>query len=413
VMGKIKLKLPDEKGRFGKYGGMYVPETLMYPLQQLAEAYEAAKSDKSFQAQLDKLLRDYAGRPTPLYFAERLSEKVGAKVYLKREDLCHTGAHKINNTLGQALLAKRMGKKRLIAETGAGQHGVATATAAALLGLQCDIYMGEEDMKRQALNVFRMRLLGARVIPVLSGSRTLKDAINEAMRDWVTNVHDTHYVIGSVVGPHPYPMIVRDFQSVIGKEARKQILAVEGRLPDYVIACVGGGSNSIGIFYPFIPDEDVKLIGVEAAGKGLDSGMHAATLVAGSEGVLHGAFSFVLQDMHGQIRTTHSISAGLDYPGVGPEHAYLKAVGRASYVAVTDEEALNAFKLLAETEGILPALEPAHAIAYLTKLSRSLKGDEVIIVCLSGRGDKDVEVVMRALGMEALSEEVSNPSANR
>jgi len=407
------LKLPDEKGRFGKYGGMYVPETLMYPLQQLAEAYEAAKSDKSFQAQLDKLLRDYAGRPTPLYFAERLSEKVGAKVYLKREDLCHTGAHKINNTLGQALLAKRMGKKRLIAETGAGQHGVATATAAALLGLQCDIYMGEEDMKRQALNVFRMRLLGARVIPVLSGSRTLKDAINEAMRDWVTNVHDTHYVIGSVVGPHPYPMIVRDFQSVIGKEARKQILAVEGRLPDYVIACVGGGSNSIGIFYPFIPDEDVKLIGVEAAGKGLDSGMHAATLVAGSEGVLHGAFSFVLQDMHGQIRTTHSISAGLDYPGVGPEHAYLKAVGRASYVAVTDEEALNAFKLLAETEGILPALEPAHAIAYLTKLSRSLKGDEVIIVCLSGRGDKDVEVVMRALGMEALSEEVSNPSANR
>jgi len=412
-MGKIKLKLPDEKGRFGKYGGMYVPETLMYPLQQLAEAYEAAKSDKSFQAQLDKLLRDYAGRPTPLYFAERLSEKVGAKVYLKREDLCHTGAHKINNTLGQALLAKRMGKKRLIAETGAGQHGVATATAAALLGLQCDIYMGEEDMKRQALNVFRMRLLGARVIPVLSGSRTLKDAINEAMRDWVTNVHDTHYVIGSVVGPHPYPMIVRDFQSVIGKEARRQILAVEGRLPDYVIACVGGGSNSIGIFYPFIPDEDVKLIGVEAAGKGLDSGMHAATLVAGSEGVLHGAFSFVLQDMHGQIRTTHSISAGLDYPGVGPEHAYLKAVGRASYVAVTDEEALNAFKLLAETEGILPALEPAHAIAYLTKLSRSLKGDEVIIVCLSGRGDKDVEVVMRALGMEALSEEVSNPSANR
>jgi len=402
------LKLPDERGRFGKYGGMYVPETLMYPLQQLAEAYEAVKSDESFQAQLDKLLRDYAGRPTPLYFAQRLSERVGAKVYLKREDLCHTGAHKINNTLGQALLARRMGKSRLIAETGAGQHGVATATAAALLGLQCDIYMGEEDMKRQALNVFRMRLLGARVIPVLSGSRTLKDAINEAMRDWVTNVHDTHYVIGSVVGPHPYPMIVRDFQSVIGKEAREQILAVEGRLPDYVIACVGGGSNSIGIFYPFIPDEDVKLIGVEAAGKGIESGMHAATLVAGSEGVLHGAFSFVLQDKHGQIRTTHSISAGLDYPGVGPEHAYLKAVGRAKYVAVTDEEALNAFKLLAETEGILPALEPAHAIAYLTKLSRSLKGDEVIIVCLSGRGDKDVEVVMRALGMDAEFHELNH-----
>lgn len=402
------MKLPDERGRFGKYGGMYVPETLMYPLQQLAEAYEAVKSDESFQAQLDKLLRDYAGRPTPLYFAQRLSERVGAKVYLKREDLCHTGAHKINNTLGQALLAKRMGKSRLIAETGAGQHGVATATAAALLGLQCDIYMGEEDMKRQALNVFRMRLLGARVIPVLSGSRTLKDAINEAMRDWVTNVHDTHYVIGSVVGPHPYPMIVRDFQSVIGKEAREQILAVEGRLPDYVIACVGGGSNSIGIFYPFIPDEDVKLIGVEAAGKGIESGMHAATLVAGSEGVLHGAFSFVLQDKHGQIRTTHSISAGLDYPGVGPEHAYLKAVGRAKYVAVTDEEALNAFKLLTETEGILPALEPAHAIAYLTKLSRSLKGDEVIIVCLSGRGDKDVEVVMRALGMDAEFHELNH-----
>jgi tryptophan synthase beta chain len=407
-MGKVRLKLPDERGRFGKYGGMYVPETLMYPLQQLAEAYEAVKSDESFQAQLDKLLRDYAGRPTPLYFAQRLSERVGAKVYLKREDLCHTGAHKINNTLGQALLAKRMGKSRLIAETGAGQHGVATATAAALLGLQCDIYMGEEDMKRQALNVFRMRLLGARVIPVLSGSRTLKDAINEAMRDWVTNVHDTHYVIGSVVGPHPYPMIVRDFQSVIGKEAREQILAVEGRLPDYVIACVGGGSNSIGIFYPFIPDEDVKLIGVEAAGKGIESGMHAATLVAGSEGVLHGAFSFVLQDKHGQIRTTHSISAGLDYPGVGPEHAYLKAVGRAKYVAVTDEEALNAFKLLTETEGILPALEPAHAIAYLTKLSRSLKGDEVIIVCLSGRGDKDVEVVMRALGMDAEFHELNH-----
>jgi tryptophan synthase beta chain len=407
-MGKVRLKLPDERGRFGKYGGMYVPETLMYPLQQLAEAYEAVKSDESFQAQLDKLLRDYAGRPTPLYFAQRLSERVGAKVYLKREDLCHTGAHKINNTLGQALLARRMGKSRLIAETGAGQHGVATATAAALLGLQCDIYMGEEDMKRQALNVFRMRLLGARVIPVLSGSRTLKDAINEAMRDWVTNVHDTHYVIGSVVGPHPYPMIVRDFQSVIGKEAREQILAVEGRLPDYVIACVGGGSNSIGIFYPFIPDEDVKLIGVEAAGKGIESGMHAATLVAGSEGVLHGAFSFVLQDKHGQIRTTHSISAGLDYPGVGPEHAYLKAVGRAKYVAVTDEEALNAFKLLAETEGILPALEPAHAIAYLTKLSRSLKGDEVIIVCLSGRGDKDVEVVMRALGMDAEFHELNH-----
>lgn len=392
-----QVALPDAKGRFGKYGGMYVPETLMYPLQQLCEEYEAAKSDPKFHAELESLLRDYAGRPTPLYFARRLSERLGVKVYLKREDLCHTGAHKINNTLGQALLAKRMGKRRLIAETGAGQHGVATATAAALLGLGCDIYMGEEDMKRQALNVFRMQLLGARVIPVRSGSRTLKDAINEAMRDWVTNVHHTHYVIGSVVGPHPYPMIVRDFQSVIGREAREQILAVEGRLPDYVIACVGGGSNSIGIFYPFIADEDVKLIGVEAAGRGIETGMHAATLVAGTEGVLHGAYSFVLQDKHGQIRTTHSISAGLDYPGVGPEHAYLKAIGRATYVAATDEEALSAFKLLAETEGILPALEPAHAIAYLVKLSQSLNSDSVVIVCLSGRGDKDVEVVMRAL----------------
>lgn len=392
-----QVALPDARGRFGKYGGMYVPETLMYPLQQLCEEYEAAKSDPKFHAELESLLRDYAGRPTPLYFARRLSERLGVKIYLKREDLCHTGAHKINNTLGQALLAKRMGKRRLIAETGAGQHGVATATAAALLGLECDIYMGEEDMKRQALNVFRMRLLGARVIPVRSGSRTLKDAINEAMRDWVTNVHHTHYVIGSVVGPHPYPMIVRDFQSVIGREAREQILAIEGRLPDYVIACVGGGSNSIGIFYPFIADGDVKLIGVEAAGKGIETGMHAATLVAGTEGVLHGAYSFVLQDKHGQIKTTHSISAGLDYPGVGPEHAYLKAIGRATYVAVTDEEALSAFKLLAETEGILPALEPAHAIAYLVKLSRSLSSDSVVIVCLSGRGDKDVEVVMKAL----------------
>ncbi len=397
-MAVAQYALPDAKGRFGKYGGMYVPETLMYPLQELCEEYEAAKSDPKFHAELEHLLRDYAGRPTPLYFASRLSERLGVKVYLKREDLCHTGAHKINNTLGQALLAKRMGKRRLIAETGAGQHGVATATAAALLGLECDIYMGEEDMRRQALNVFRMQLLGARVIPVRSGSRTLKDAINEAMRDWVTNVHHTHYVIGSVVGPHPYPMIVRDFQSVIGREAREQILAVEGKLPDYIIACVGGGSNSMGIFYPFLSDESVKLIGVEAAGRGIETGMHAATLVAGTEGVLHGAYSFVLQDEHGQIRTTHSISAGLDYPGVGPEHAYLKATGRATYVAVTDEEALSAFKMLAETEGILPALEPAHAVAYLVKLSQSLSSDTVVIVCLSGRGDKDVEVVMNALG---------------
>ena len=394
-------QLPDEIGHFGKFGGIYVPETLMYPLEQLTAEYERARDDPQFQRELNDLLRDYAGRPTPLYFARHLTQQLGgAKIYLKREDLCHTGAHKINNTLGQALLAKRMGKPRVIAETGAGQHGVATATAAALLGLECDIYMGEEDIQRQALNVFRMRLLGAKVVPVRAGSRTLKDAINEAMRDWVTNVHTTHYIIGSVVGPHPYPMMVRDFQSVIGREARQQVLEREGRLPDYIVACVGGGSNSMGIFYPFLNDRGVQLIGVEAAGRGLDTGQHAATLVAGSEGVLHGAYSLVLQDEHGQIRATHSISAGLDYPGVGPEHAYLKATGRARYVTATDEEALVAFQLLAETEGILPALEPAHALAYVMKLAPQLSKDDIIIVCLSGRGDKDVEVVMKALGME-------------
>ncbi|HID07322.1 MAG TPA: tryptophan synthase subunit beta [Armatimonadetes bacterium] len=394
-------QLPDEIGHFGKFGGIYVPETLMYPLEQLTAEYERARDDPQFQRELNDLLRDYAGRPTPLYFARHLTQQLGgAKIYLKREDLCHTGAHKINNTLGQALLAKRMGKPRVIAETGAGQHGVATATAAALLGLECDIYMGEEDIQRQALNVFRMRLLGAKVVPVCAGSRTLKDAINEAMRDWVTNVHTTHYIIGSVVGPHPYPMMVRDFQSVIGREARQQVLEREGRLPDYIVACVGGGSNSMGIFYPFLNDRGVQLIGVEAAGRGLDTGQHAATLVAGSEGVLHGAYSLVLQDEHGQIRATHSISAGLDYPGVGPEHAYLKATGRARYVTATDEEALVAFQLLAETEGILPALEPAHALAYVMKLAPQLSKDDIIIVCLSGRGDKDVEVVMKALGME-------------
>jgi tryptophan synthase beta chain len=338
------------------------------------------------------------GRPTPLYFAQRLTEYLGgAKIYLKREDLAHTGAHKINNTIGQALLTKRMGKPRVIAETGAGQHGVATATAAALLGLECVIYMGELDMERQRLNVFRMKLLGAEVVPVRSGSRTLKDAINEALRDWVTNVRTTHYILGSVTGPHPFPKMVRYFQSVIGREAKQQILEREGRLPDFVVACVGGGSNAIGIFWEFLPYEQVKLIGVEAAGKGLETGEHAASLCAGTVGVLHGAKTFVLQDDDGQIRDTHSISAGLDYPGVGPEHAFLKATGRASYVAVTDDEALEAFELLAKLEGILPALEPAHALAYAFKLARQLPKEAIILVNLSGRGDKDVEVVMKAL----------------
>ncbi len=379
-------------------GGRFVPETLMHPLEELTEAFERAIRDPQFQAELEGLLRDYVGRPTPLYFARRLTEYLGgAKIYLKREDLAHTGAHKINNTIGQALLTKRMGKPRVIAETGAGQHGVATATAAALLGLECVIYMGELDMERQRLNVFRMKLLGAEVIPVRSGSRTLKDAINEALRDWVTNVRTTHYILGSVTGPHPFPKMVRYFQSVIGREAKQQILEREGRLPDFVVACVGGGSNAIGIFWEFLPYEQVKLIGVEAAGKGLETGEHAASLCAGTVGVLHGAKTFVLQDEDGQIRDTHSISAGLDYPGVGPEHAFLKATGRASYVAVTDEEALEAFELLARLEGILPALEPAHALAYAFRLARQLPKEAIILVNLSGRGDKDVEVVMKAL----------------
>ncbi|MFA0784404.1 tryptophan synthase subunit beta [Fervidibacter sacchari] len=389
---------PNERGWFGEFGGRFVPETLMHPLEELTEAFERAIRDPQFQAELDGLLREYVGRPTPLYFARRLTEYWGgAKIYLKREDLAHTGAHKINNTIGQALLTKRMGKPRVIAETGAGQHGVATATAAALLGLECVIYMGELDMERQRLNVFRMKLLGAEVIPVRSGSRTLKDAINEALRDWVTNVRTTHYILGSVTGPHPFPKMVRYFQSVIGREAKQQILEREGRLPDFVVACVGGGSNAIGIFWEFLPYEQVKLIGVEAAGKGLETGEHAASLCAGTVGVLHGAKTFVLQDEDGQIRDTHSISAGLDYPGVGPEHAFLKATGRASYVAVTDEEALEAFELLARLEGILPALEPAHALAYAFKLARQLPKEAIILVNLSGRGDKDVEVVMKAL----------------
>jgi tryptophan synthase beta chain len=389
---------PNERGWFGEFGGRFVPETLMHPLEELTEAFERAIRDPQFHAELEGLLRDYVGRPTPLYFARRLTEYLGgAKIYLKREDLAHTGAHKINNTIGQALLTKRMGKPRVIAETGAGQHGVATATAAALLGLECVIYMGELDMERQRLNVFRMKLLGAEVVPVRSGSRTLKDAINEALRDWVTNVRTTHYILGSVTGPHPFPKMVRYFQSVIGREAKQQILEQEGRLPDFVVACVGGGSNAIGIFWEFLPYEQVKLIGVEAAGKGLETGEHAASLCAGTVGVLHGAKTFVLQDDDGQIRDTHSISAGLDYPGVGPEHAFLKATGRASYVAVTDDEALEAFELLAKLEGILPALEPAHALAYAFKLARQLPKEAIILVNLSGRGDKDVEVVMKAL----------------
>ncbi len=393
------LNLPDTTGHFGAFGGQFVPETLMYPLQQLSEEYDKAKRDKEFQRELEYLRRQYAGRPTPLYFARRLTEHFGgAKIYLKREDLLHTGAHKINNCLGQALLTKRMGKPRVIAETGAGQHGVATATVAALFGFECDIYMGEEDTRRQALNVFRMELLGARVIHVHSGSKTLKDAMNEAFRDWVTTVRTTHYVIGSVAGAHPYPMMVRDFQSVIGREARQQILEAEGRLPDYLLACVGGGSNAMGLFHPFVEDEGVNIIGVEAAGHGLHTDAHAATLCKGRPGVLHGAFSYLLQDERGQVKATHSISAGLDYPGVGPEHSYFKETGRAQYVGVTDAEALEGFQLLARTEGILSALEPAHAIAYLKELAPKLSKDQIIIVCLSGRGDKDVNTVAAALG---------------
>ncbi|MCS7272954.1 MAG: tryptophan synthase subunit beta [Fimbriimonadales bacterium] len=388
---------PDARGYFGRYGGRFVPETLIPALEELTEAYLALKDDPDFQRELNYYLVTYAGRPTPLYFAANLSRALGHQVYLKREDLCHTGAHKINNALGQALLAKRMGKKRIIAETGAGQHGVATATACALLGLECEVYMGAEDMRRQALNVFRMQLLGARVIPVESGTATLKDATSEAIRDWVTNVRTTHYIIGSCVGPHPYPMMVRDFQSVIGREAREQILAYTGRLPDVVIASVGGGSNAIGIFYPFIEDESVRLIGVEAGGRGLETDEHAASLVAGEFGVLHGSASLVLQTEDGQIRLTHSVSAGLDYPGVGPEHAYLKEIGRAEYYVATDEEALSAFVWLARHEGIIPALECAHALAYLAKLAPTLPPNSIIIVNLSGRGDKDVAHVAQLL----------------
>ena len=397
-----KQDLPDELGRYGSYGGRFVPETLMPAIHELEIAYKESQTDENFQSELSSLLNNFVGRPTDLYFAKNLTQKLGgAKIYIKREDLAHTGAHKINNALGQGLLAKRMGKQRIIAETGAGQHGVATATVCAMLGLDCIVYMGSEDIRRQALNVFRMKLLGAEVRSVDSGSKTLKDAINEAIRDWVTNVDSTFYLIGSVVGPHPYPMIVRDFQRVIGREAREQMLSVVGRLPDYAIACVGGGSNAMGLFYDFIPDEQVKLIGVEAGGDGIETGRHSSTITAGEVGVLHGSMSYLIQDEHGQIIETHSISAGLDYPGVGPEHSRLNDSGRAEYVSVTDSQALDGFKLLCETEGIIPALEPSHAIYHISTLAPNLGKDEIILLGLSGRGDKDMETVAGALGVEA------------
>ena len=393
--------LPDARGHFGPYGGRFVAETLMEPIEELTRAWEKLRNDEDFLAEFDRDLAHYVGRPSPLYYARRWSERLGgAKIYLKREDLNHTGAHKVNNTIGQALLARYMGKQRVIAETGAGQHGVATATVAARLGMECVVYMGAEDVQRQALNVYRMRLLGAEVIPVESGSRTLKDALNEAMRDWVTNVDTTFYIIGTVAGPHPYPAMVRDFQAVIGREAKAQILELEGRLPDALVACVGGGSNAIGLFHPFLDDAEVKLYGVEAAGRGLETGEHAAPLCAGRPGVLHGNRTYLMEDEHGQIIETHSISAGLDYPGVGPEHAWLKDIGRAEYVAVTDEEALAAFHDLTRTEGILPALESSHALAHAAKLAPSMDPDRIVIVNLSGRGDKDIHTVAAHEGIE-------------
>ena len=396
-----KIQLPDKLGHFGQFGGKFVPEILVAALESLEKAYREAQRDTGFKQRLTELLRNYGGRPTPLYFAAQLTEHCGgARIYLKREDLAHTGAHKINNTLGQGLLAQRMGKRRVVAETGAGQHGVATATVCAMLGMDCVVYMGEEDVRRQALNVFRMRLLGAEVRPVSSGSQTLKDAINEAIRDWVTNVDSTYYLLGSVVGPHPYPMMVRDFQSVIGRETRRQVIKAAGRLPDYAIACVGGGSNAMGLFYPLAKDLEVKLIGVEAGGLGLHTKKHGASLTEGSIGVLHGSKSHILQDDAGQIRETHSISAGLDYPGVGPEHSYYKESGRASYVTVTDKEALEGFNLLSQKEGIIPALEPAHAVYYATRLAAELGKDQIIVVNLSGRGDKDMDIVVGAMGVQ-------------
>lgn len=387
------------KGRFGRFGGQFVPETLMTSLEELELAYEEAKKDPSFQEELDYYLKQYVGRETPLYFAERLTKKVGgAKIYLKREDLNHTGAHKINNAIGQALLAKRMGKKKIVAETGAGQHGVATATACALLDMECIVYMGAEDVRRQQLNVFRMELLGTKVVAVEKGSATLKDAVNEALRHWVTHIEDTHYILGSALGPHPFPTIVRDFQRVIGDETRAQILQQEGRLPDTVIACIGGGSNAIGMFYPFVEDQDVALYGVEAAGSGVNTDKHAAAIHVGKTGVLHGAFMYLLQDDNGFVQEAHSISAGLDYPGVGPEHCHLHETGRAAYPSVTDEQALEGVKLLCETEGILPALESAHAVYYASQFAKDRPADEIVVVCLSGRGDKDVHTLMDKLG---------------
>ena len=398
MTASIRQSQPDDAGRFGPYGGKFVPETLMRALTELEEEYRAARQDQSFLDDLRRLLERYAGRPTPLYHAKNLTNELGgAQIYLKREDLAHTGAHKINNALGQGLLTARMGKKRIIAETGAGQHGVATATVCAMFDQECIVYMGEEDIQRQSPNVFRMKLLGAEVRPVTSGSRTLKDAINECIRDWVSNVETTHYLIGSVVGPHPYPQMVRDFQSVIGREARQQVIDAAGKLPDYAVACVGGGSNAIGLFHDFVDDPSVQLVGVEAGGHGVDSGRHASTLVAGQVGVLHGSKSYLLQDEHGQVVETHSISAGLDYPGVGPEHSYLKDVERAQYVSVTDAEALEGFQLLCHTEGIIPALEPSHALAHVAKVAPALPSDKVILVGLSGRGDKDIETVADAL----------------
>jgi tryptophan synthase beta chain len=387
--------LPNKKGKFGIFGGRFAPETLIGPLEELEKNYKRISKTKEFKEKLDYLFKNYVGRPTPLYFAKNFSDYLGFKVYLKREDLAFTGAHKINNTLGQVLLAKMIGKTRIIAETGAGQHGVATATASALLNMKCVIYMGEIDVERQKLNVYRMKLLGAEVIPVKSGSKTLKDAINEAMRDWIANFKNTYYVIGSVVGPHPYPMIVRDFQSVIGKETKRQILEYEKRLPDYLIACVGGGSNSIGLFHPFYKYKEVKFIGVEAGGFGINTEKHAATLSKGEKGFLHGSFSYVLQDNYGQIKTTHSVSAGLDYPGVGPEHAFYKETKRAEYTYVCDKVALNGFHILSEIEGIIPALEPSHAIGWLIENKNRFKKDDIIVVCLSGRGDKDVMEVAK------------------
>lgn len=391
--------VPDSHGRFGKFGGRYVPETLMNALLELEQAYQHYSRQPDFQEEIKYLLKQYSGRPTSLYYAERLSQQLGgAKIYLKREDLNHTGAHKINNAIGQAVLAKRMGKQKIIAETGAGQHGVATATVAALLGMECKVFMGEEDMKRQQLNVFRMNLLGTEVVPVLSGTRTLKDACNETLRYWVSHVQDTYYILGSATGPHPYPMMVRDFQRIIGDETKKQVMEAEGRLPDLIIACVGGGSNAIGMFYPFVEDRNVRLVGVEAAGDGVHTDRHAATMTKGSHGVFQGSLSYLLQDAYGQVLPAHSISAGLDYPGIGPEHAYLKDTQRAEYYPITDGEALDALQLLSKTEGIIPALESAHAIAQVIKMAPELPRDHIVIVNVSGRGDKDVEAIMNYLG---------------